>query len=365
MLPEVGEKGQQKLRSARVLIVGVGGLGSPAAMYLAAAGVGTIGLVDDDVVDISNLQRQIIHSSGMEGNPKVSSAGDRLCSINPLVEVKLFRSRLTSQNALEIIEGYDVVVDASDNFPTRYLVNDACVLLGKPDVYGSVLGFEGHASVFFSRKGPCYRCLHPEPPPASAAPTCADAGVLGVLPGVIGTIQATEALKLVLGVGEPLFGRVMIFDAHAMKFTEMKLPKDPDCVLCGQRPSITQLIDYETFCSGKKQEAAGNVTDVPEISVRQLKDRLERGEVPFLLDVRESYEYKIANLRGKPIPLGELPARMHELDRSREVIVYCHHGHRSWLAVEFLKKQGFGMVKNLTGGIDAWAREIDPQMPRY
>jgi len=365
VLLEIGEEGQRKLKNARVVVVGLGGLGSPAALYLAAAGVGTLGLVDDEVVELSNLQRQVIHFSSSQGMPKVRSAEARLREVNPHVQVEGMQVRLRAVNALDLLKKYDVVIDASDNLETRYLINDACALLGLPDVYGSVVGFEGHVSVFDARKGPCYRCLYPRPPEPGSIRTCSEAGVLGVLPGMVGTLQAAEALKLVLGVGESLIGRVVLVDALGARFDEMRLQKDQECPLCGTRPSIRALIDYEAFCShkGGTTNLMGSVFS--EISVQHLKQRLEKGESILLLDVREPYEYRVANLSGHLIPLGQLADRAEELDRSREIVVYCHHGSRSAFAVQFLKNQGFERVLNLTGGIDAWSREVDPSLPRY
>jgi adenylyltransferase/sulfurtransferase len=365
VLPEVGEEGQKKLKDASVLVVGVGGLGSPVALYLAAAGVGKIGLVDSDVVDAANLQRQIIHSSDAIGRPKLQSAAERIRLINPLVEVQSFECQLASLNALEILRDFDVVVDATDNFPTRYLINDACVLLGKPDVYGSIFQFEGQASVFCGKGGPCYRCVYPEPPPAGLMPSCEDAGVLGVLPGVVGTIQATEAMKLILGIGDTLVGRLLLFDALSMRFNELKLRRNSECAVCGEQPTIKQLIDYEAFCGVRAREADAEEQVLPQISVRDLKGRLERGDDVFLLDVREPYEYVLANLKGYLIPLRELPKRIKELDASRDIVVHCHHGIRSAFAVRYLRKMGFEKAVNLAGGIDQWSVQIDTKLPRY
>jgi len=363
ILPEVGLDGQVKLKSASVLLVGAGGLGSPLALYLAAAGIGRIGIVDFDVVDESNLQRQVLHSTPYVGRPKLDSAKDRIHSINPNVEVELFSTRLTSENALGILGSYDVVADGTDNFPTRYLVNDACVLLRKPNVYGSIFRFEGQVSVFSAPGGPCYRCLYADPPPPGLVPSCAEGGVLGVLPGIVGTIQATEALKLILGIGEPLVGRLLLVDALTMKTRELRLRRNPGCKVCGEHPEITQLIDYEAFCGIAPAPGAGEDPDA--VTVTDVKSRLDRGEDLFLLDVREPHEYDIANLGGHLIPLNDLPRRVHELDSSRDIVVYCHSGVRSGQAVQFLKSLGFRKVKNLSGGIDAWAEEIDPAMARY
>jgi adenylyltransferase/sulfurtransferase len=365
IMPEVGLKGQQRLKSSKVLLIGAGGLGSPLALYLAAAGVGTIGIVDFDVVDASNLQRQIIHSTADVGRPKLASAAQRIQSINPNVKVRTFATVLNSENALDILSEFDVIVDGTDNFPTRYLVNDACVLLGKPNVYGSIFRFEGQASVFYSKEGPCYRCLYPEPPPPGLVPSCAEGGVLGVLPGIVGAIQATETIKLLLGIGEPLIGRLLLFDALKMNFRQLKLRKDRQCPICGERPSIHTLIDYEAFCGATVRETSPDERTVPQISVHDLKDRLNRREDIFLLDVREPHEYDIVNMGGYLIPLSELPQRVNELDSAREIVVHCHHGSRSARAVQFLRELGFRKVVNLSGGIDAWAEEIDPSLPRY
>ena len=364
ILPEVGLEGQIKLKSASVLLVGAGGLGSPLALYLAAAGIGRIGIVDFDVVDESNLQRQVLHSTPYIGRPKLESAKDRIHSINPNVEVELFSTRLTSENAFGILDGFDVIVDGTDNFPTRYLVNDACVLLKKPNVYGSIFRFEGQVSVFSAPGGPCYRCLYADPPPPGLVPSCAEGGVLGVLPGIIGTIQAAETVKYILGIGDPLIGRLLLFDALTMKTRELKLRRDPACKVCGDNPEITALIDYEAFC-GITPPEAGSAADDDSVNVTDVKRRLDRGENLFLLDVREPQEYRIANLGGHLIPLNDLPRRVHELDSSQDIVVYCHSGVRSGQAVQFLKQLGFRKVKNLTGGIDAWADVIDPDMPRY
>jgi len=364
ILPEVGLDGQMKLKAASVLLVGAGGLGSPLALYLAAAGIGRIGIVDFDVVDESNLQRQILHSTEYIGRPKLESAKDRIRAINPNVEVEQFSTRLTSENALDIIRAFDLVADGTDNFPTRYLVNDACVLLKKPNVYGSIFRFEGQVSVFSAPGGPCYRCLYADPPPPGLVPSCAEGGVLGVLPGIIGTMQAAEAVKLILGIGEPLIGRLLLLDALTMKTRELKLRRDPACKVCGDHPEIKELIDYEMFC-GITPPEAGAAPDADAISVTEVKEKLDRGESLFLLDVREPQEYQIANLGGHLIPLSDLPRRVHELDSSREIVAYCHTGVRSGKAVQFLKQLGFRKVRNLTGGIDAWAEEIDAEMPRY
>lgn len=364
IMPEVGLEGQRKLKSASVLIIGAGGLGSPLAFYLTAAGIGRIGIVDFDVVDFSNLQRQIIHTTNDVGRPKLESAREKLTALNPNVEIETYETRLTSENALEIIKDYHIVIDGTDNFPTRYLVNDACVLLGKPNVYGSIFRFEGQASVFYAKIGPCYRCLYQEPPPPGLVPSCAEGGVLGVLPGIIGTIQALEAIKLILGIGEPLIGRLLLFDALKMKFRELKLRKNPDCPICGENPTIKELIDYEAFC-GMAPEQALRETGF-EISPEELKSRLENGEDIILIDVREPHEWEINRINGsKLIPLSKLPEKVNELDQTREIIFYCKMGGRSARAVQFLRELGFTRVKNLAGGIDAWIEKIDPNMPRY
>jgi len=364
IMPEVGMEGQLKLKAAKVLCIGAGGLGSPLALYLAAAGVGTLGMVDFDVVDFTNLQRQIIHSTEDVGRKKLDSAEESIRGINPFVDVRRFETRLTSDNALEIFRDFDVVVDGTDNFPTRYLVNDACVLAGKPNVYGSIFRFEGQASVLATKDGPCYRCWYPEPPPPGLVPSCAEGGVLGILPGLVGVIQATETVKLILGTGEPLIGRVLLVDALGMRFRELKLRKDPDCPVCGTHPTITKLIDYQQFC-GISGEEAPVTTKVPEIQPEELKQRLDAGEDIFILDVREPHEYQICNLNGYLIPLGDLPKRVNQLDSSREIVAHCRSGVRSAKAVEFLRQAGFHKVKNLVGGVLAWSDRIDPKMPKY
>jgi sulfur-carrier protein adenylyltransferase/sulfurtransferase len=365
IMPEVGMEGQQKLKAARVLCIGTGGLGSPLALYLAAAGVGTLGLVDFDVVDFTNLQRQVIHFSSDVGRPKLDSAKEKIAAINPYVNVKTFETRLTSENALRIFSDFDIIVDGTDNFPTRFLVNDACVFTGKPNVYGSIFRFEGQASVFGTKEGPCYRCLYPEPPPPGLVPSCAEGGVLGILPGLVGLIQATEAIKLILGKGDPLIGRLLLVDALGMHFRELKLRKNPDCVVCGKHPSVTKLIDYEEFCGLRGQEQPVATTGIPEISVEELKQRLDAKEDVFILDVREPHEYQICNLSGHLIPLNDLPKRVHELDPSKEMVVHCRSGGRSAKAVEFLHQAGFTKAKNLAGGILAWADRVDPKVPKY
>ncbi len=364
IMPEVGMEGQKKLKAARVLCIGAGGLGSPLALYLAAAGVGTLGIVDFDVVDYTNLQRQIIHSTADVGRKKLDSAAEKLKAINPFLNIRKFETRLSSDNALELFRDFEIIADGTDNFPTRYLVNDACVLTGKPNVYGSIFRFEGQASVFAMKEGPCYRCLYPEPPPPGLVPSCAEGGVLGILPGLVGVIQATEAIKLILGKGDPLIGRLLLVDALGMKFRELKLRKNPDCPVCGKHPSITKLIDYNEFC-GIRGEEKPVEAGVPEIQVEELKRRLDSGEDVFVLDVREPHEYQICNINGYLIPLGDLPKRVHELDSSREIVAHCRSGARSAKAVDFLRQAGFKKVHNLAGGILAWADRVDPKMPKY
>lgn len=368
-LPEVGETGQRRLKASRVLCVGAGGLGSPAAMYLAAAGVGTLGLVDFDRVDLSNLQRQILHGTADVGRSKLASAHDRLSALNPGVRLELHECTLSSTNAMDILRGYDVVLDGSDNFPTRYLVNDACVLLGIPNAYGAIFRFEGQASVLSANGGPCYRCLYPEPPPPGLVPSCAEAGVFGVLPGLMGTIQATETLKLLLNLGEPLVGRLLVYDALRMRFTELTFRKDPDCPVCGTHPTVRELVDYDAFCglatAPDKMSLSGEELDF-NMTVEELKTRLDRGVAPPIIDVREPYEHQIVGLPGATlIPLGELSARQQELDPDREFVVFCHLGVRSAQAVVYLRHAGFSGARNLQGGIDEWTRRIDPSLPRY
>jgi len=365
IMPEVALDGQKKLKAAKVLTVGTGGLGSPLALYLAAAGIGTIGIVDFDVVDESNLQRQIIHGTSDVGRPKVESARDKIEDINPNVEVRVHEEALTSENALEIFADYDVIVDGTDNFPTRYLVNDACVLLGKPNVYGSIFRFEGQASVFWAEEGPCYRCLYPEPPPPGLVPSCAEGGVLGILPGAIGVVQATEAVKLILGIGEPLVGRLMLYDALGMGFREMKLRKDPGCPICGENPTVTELIDYEEFCGIPQANAVAQENGVPEITVKELKQKMDDGEPINVLDVREPHEYEVANIGVKLVPLGELPRRLAEFDQNGNFAIHCKTGARSANAVKLLQDAGFGNVYNVKGGITAWSEEVDPSVPKY
>ncbi len=366
ILPEVGMEGQQKLKAAKVLCVGTGGLGSPLAFYLAAAGIGTLGLVDFDVVDSSNLQRQIIHSTKDVGRSKIVSATEKLVALNPFLNVVQHETMLTSQNALEIISQYDIVADGTDNFPTRYLVNDACVLTGKPNAYGSIFRFEGQASVFATEHGPCYRCLYPEPPPPGLVPSCAEGGVLGILPGLVGVIQATEVIKLILGKGEPLIGRLLLVNSLDMKFRELKLRKNPECPVCGKNPTVTKLIDYQQFCGiVPEAKVAAEKNGIPQMSVTELKQKLDAGEDVFILDVREPYEYQIAQIGGHLIPLGELPNRLGELDTAKNIVVQCKSGGRSQRAAEFLAQNGFKKLHNLAGGILAWSSEIDPDVPRY
>ena len=366
-LPEVGVEGQRKLKAARVLCVGTGGLGSPLALYLAAAGVGTLGLVDFDVVDESNLQRQIIHSTKDIGRKKLDSAAEKLTALNPAIRIVKHETMLTSANALEILREYEIVADGTDNFPTRYLVNDACVLTGKPNVYGAVFRFEGQASIFATEQGPCYRCVYPEPPPPGQAPSCAESGVLGVLPGLVGVIQATEVIKLILGKGESLIGRLLLIDALKMRFREVKIRKNPECPVCGSHPTVTELIDYYQFCGIAPQtpEEKSVKNGIPQINVKELKRRIDSGEDVYLLDVREPYENKIAQIGGKLIPQNEVPQRLAEIDREREVIVHCRSGVRSQRIAEYLKQAGYPRVVNLAGGILAWAEEIDPKVQKY
>src|SRR5947207_137360 len=367
IMPEVGMEGQQKLKAAKVLCIGTGGLGSPLALYLTAAGVGTLGLVDFDVVDYTNLQRQVIHSTPDVGRPKLESAEEKLRALNPYVEIRKFETRLSSANALDIFHDFDVIADGTDNFPTRYLVNDACVLTGKPNVYGSIFRFEGQASVFATKDGPCYRCLYPEPPPPGLVPSCAEGGVLGVLPGIIGVIQATETVKLILGIGEPLIGRFLIYDALRMRMRELKLRKDPDCPVCGTHPTVTKLIDYEQFCgiapAAPEPAALNNATEITSL---ELKQRLDRGERLRIVDVREPNEYQINRIPGSElIPLGEVPKRYGELTPDEELIVHCKSGVRSAKAADFLRSVGFKRVLNLKGGILDWVDKVDPSQPKY
>ena len=369
IMPEVGVQGQKKLKGASVLLIGTGGLGSPLGLYLASAGIGRIGIVDFDVVDFTNLQRQVMYTTQDVGKPKIQAAKERMQAINPYITIETHETRLSSDNAMDILKNYDVVVDGTDNFPTRYLVNDACVLLGKPNVYGSIFRFEGQASVFDASRGPCYRCLYPEPPPPGLVPSCAEGGVLGILPGIIGTIQATETMKLILGTGEPLIGRLLLFNALKMRFRELKLRKNPTCALCGSNPTITKLIDYQEFCGlGRGQEAAREAAanGVPEIEPEELRDLLEKKPNIKIVDVRERSEYDICHIPdAKLVPTSEFAGRMGELDSADEMVLYCHHGIRSRKAAELLRTAGFKKIHSLTGGIDAWAERIDPTMPRY
>jgi adenylyltransferase/sulfurtransferase len=367
IMPEVGMEGQIKLKAAKVLMIGTGGLGAPLGLYLAAAGVGRIGIVDFDVVDTTNLQRQVIHGTKDIGRPKLDSAADRMRDINPYIEIEKYEVRLSSENALQLFKDYDIVVDGTDNFPTRYLVNDACILTGKPNVYGSIFRFEGQATVFGYEDGPCYRCLYPEPPPPGLVPSCAEGGVLGILPAVVGSIQATETIKLILGKGETLKGRLLLYDALNMKFRELKLRKNPECPMCGTNPSIHALIDYEQFC-GIPQHAEPETKGMSEWEIDPvgLKQRLDNKEDVFILDVREPHEYDICRLDGSTlIPLGELPKRVSELNSADDIVVHCRSGVRSAKAVDFLRKAGFRKVKNLTGGILAWSDQVDPSVPKY
>jgi molybdopterin/thiamine biosynthesis adenylyltransferase/rhodanese-related sulfurtransferase len=363
ILPEVGMRGQRQLKAARVMLIGAGGLGSPLGMYLAAAGVGTLGLVDFDVVDFSNLQRQILHGTKDVGRPKLASARDRILDINPNTHLELHETALNSENTLDILREYDIIVQGADNLPTRYLVNDACVLLGKPLVDGSILRFEGHTTVYWAERGPCYRCLFPEPPPPEMVPSCAEGGVLGILPGIVGCIQANEVVKLILGAGEPLIGRYLIFDAMKVRFRELKLRKDPECPACGEHPTVRELIDYVQFCGIQPHVETNGEAD---ISAPELAQRLRRGDPVFLLDVRNPEEWEICRLPGaKLIPLPELPDRLNELDVTDEIVAYCKMGGRSARAVDLLKQAGFSRLRNLAGGITAWSEQVDPSVPRY
>jgi molybdopterin/thiamine biosynthesis adenylyltransferase/rhodanese-related sulfurtransferase/molybdopterin converting factor small subunit len=365
IMPEVGMEGQIKLKNAKVLLVGAGGLGAPLGLYLAAAGVGKIGIVDFDVVDFTNLQRQVIHGTKDVGRKKLDSAFDSMRDINPNVQIDRYDVAITSENAFDIISGYDMVVDGTDNFPTRYLINDACVILKKPNVYGSIFRFEGQATVFATEDGPCYRCLYPEPPPPGLVPSCAEGGVLGILPGIIGLVQATEAVKLILGVGEPLIGRLMLYDALAMRFRELKLRKNPECPACGDHPTITKLIDYQQFC-GIPQHTPEPAFVEGDITPPEVKAKLDRGEKFQLIDVREPHEYQICNIPGaKLIPLGELPKRLSELDPNVEIVAHCKSGMRSAKAIDLLKQSGFKKLRNMKGGILAWSDQVDPSVPKY
>ena len=365
IMPEVGMTGQKKLKKASVLCVGAGGLGSPLAFYLTAAGVGRIGIVDFDVVDFSNLQRQILHTTEDVGRPKLDSAADKLKALNPNVNVELHETRLTSENALQLFEKYDIVVDGTDNFPTRYLVNDACVLTGKPNVYGSIFRFEGQASIFAASDGPCYRCLYPEPPPPGLVPSCAEGGVLGILPGLIGLVQATEVIKLILEKGDTLVGRLLLFDALGMKFRELKLKKDPECPVCGENATIKALIDYEEFC-GIGPEFEESPTGIDEVTAKELKEELDQGQDPYILDVRNPVEYEISRIEGSHlIPLDQLLNRLNELDSARDIVAYCRTGARSAKAIEMLQEAGFRKLRNLKGGVLAWVDDVDPTMAKY
>ena len=367
LMPEVGLEGQQRLKAASVLIIGTGGLGSPVAMYLAAAGIGRIGLVDYDIVDFTNLQRQIIHGTSRLGGRKVLSARDRLVDLNPAVQVDVYDEAFTSENALRIAEPYQLLIDGTDNFPTRYLVNDVCVLTGKPNVYGSIFRFEGQVSVFWAERGPCYRCLFPEPPPPGLVPSCAEGGVFGVLPGTVGTLQATEALKLILGIGQPMIGKLLLYDALAMTFEELRLKKNPRCKICSPQPEIHALIDYEAFCGvpGHDREEDTRARSW-EIEPGVLADRIRKGDQVRLIDVREPHELKISRIEGSElIPLGTLASRLHELDSAEEIVLFCKSGTRSARGLELLLGAGFRKVRNLRGGINAWAREVDPSLPVY
>ena len=365
ILPEVGMEGQLKLKQARVAMIGAGGLGAPLGLYLAAAGVGRIGMVDFDVVDASNLQRQVIHGTKDIGRKKLDSAADTMRDINPNIQIDKFDTGLTSENALEILSGYDLVVDGTDNFPTRYLVNDACVLLKKPNVYGSIFRFEGQATIFAYQDGPCYRCLYPEPPPPGLVPSCAEGGVLGILPGIIGLIQATEAVKIILGVGETLKGRLLLYDALGMRYRELKLRRDPDCPVCGDHPTVKKLIDYQEFC-GVRPISAQPASSGDVIDAVELKNKLDRGDSFLLIDVREPHEYQIARIPGaRLIPLGELPKYLSELDPDADIVAHCKTGGRSQKAVDLLKANGFQHVRNMTGGIAAWSDRVDPTVPKY
>ena len=364
ILPDVGVEGQLTLKQAKVLCIGAGGLGSPLALYLAAAGVGTLGIVDFDTVDLTNLQRQIIHTTADVGRKKLDSAAESIAAINPNVKVRKFETRLSSANALELFQDFDIIADGTDNFPTRYLVNDACVLTGKPNVYGSIFRFEGQASVFATKGGPCYRCLYPEPPPPGMVPSCAEGGVLGILPGLVGVIQATETIKLILGLGETLAGRLLMIDARSMRFRELKLRKNPDCPACGAHPTVKELIDYNQFC-GVSQNETGAAVTMADMTVEELKRRLDAGDDILVLDVREPHEYQICNIGGHLIPLNDLPKRVTEIDPGREIVVHCKMGGRSAKAVDYLRQSGFAKVHNLAGGINAWAERVDPRVPKY
>src|SRR6201998_2160145 len=365
IMPEVGMEGQLKLKNAKVLLIGTGGLGAPLGLYLAAAGVGKLGLVDFDVVDFTNLQRQVTFGTSDVGKSKSEAARARLANLNPAIQIESFETQLTSANALALFKDFDIIVDGTDNFPTRYLVNDACILLGKPNVYGSIFRFEGQVTVFGMPDGPCYRCLYPEPPPPGLVPSCAEGGVLGVLPGIIGSLQALETIKLIIGRGHSLAGRLVLFDALSVKFRELKLRKNSHCPMCGTHRKIHQLIDYNEFCGVRGEEEPEGDLNVPEITARELKERLDQGEDIFIRVVPEPHEYQICNLKGHLIPLGELPRRVHELDSSHEIVAHCRSGKRSAAAVAFLRNTGFRKVYNLHGGILSWSTQVDPSVPRY
>ena len=366
IMPEVGMEGQLKLKQAKVLLIGAGGLGAPLGLYLAAAGVGKLGLVDFDVVDFTNLQRQVIHSTSTVGKPKLDSARERLSGLNPHIEIATYETALSSQNALDLFRDYDIIADGTDNFPTRYLVNDACVLLGKPNVYGSIFRFEGQASVFATEDGPCYRCLYPEPPPPGLVPSCAEGGVLGILPGLIGVVQATEVVKLIMGNGSSLVGRLLLYDALEMKFRELKLRKNPECPICGPNRTIHALIDYNQFCGITPEPPPPPGLTEFELNPQDVKEKIDRREEFYLLDVREPHEVQICTIPGSHlIPLGQVTARVNELNSADEIVVYCRSGKRSGQAVEFLKKAGFRKVKNMRGGILAWSDQVDPSVPKY
>tara|TARA_B100001013_G_scaffold329279_1_gene243492 strand:+ start:3062 stop:4210 length:1149 start_codon:yes stop_codon:yes gene_type:complete len=365
IMPEVGLEGQQKLKDASILLIGAGGLGSPLGLYLTAAGIGRIGIVDFDVVDFTNLQRQVIHGTEDVGKPKLESAKATLKSVNPSVEIEGYEVAFTSDNAMEIAKNYDIIIDGTDNFPTRYLTNDVSVLLGKPNVYGSIFRFDGQASVFDAKRGPCYRCLYPEPPPPGMVPSCAEGGVLGVLPGIIGIIQATEAIKLILGKGEPLIGKLLLYDALSMSFTELKLKKDPNCPICGENPTITELIDYQQFCGIQDEPVIDTAEDV-QLTVEELKAKLDNGDDFVLIDVREPHEWDICQIEGAQLmPLSSFAEHLNQLNSAQEVVLHCHRGVRSMRALQFLHQAGFRKLKNLAGGIDDWAVKIEPDMPRY
>lgn len=363
VLPEIGIAGQLKLKSAKVLVIGIGGLGAPLGMYLAAAGVGTIGLVDFDKVDYSNLQRQIAFSTNDVGRNKLQAAKERFLGINPEITINLYETRLTSQNAFNVLKDYDIITDGTDNFPSRYLINDACFFLDKPNVHGSIFRFDGQISVFHASQGACYRCLYPEPPPQGLVPNCAEGGVLGVLPGIIGSMQAMETIKLILNIGKTLLNRLIVFDAAQMTFKELRLKKNPNCPLCSANPTITKLIDYEEFCTAKENILHHNTID--EMDPLELKKLIDNKKDIFILDVREPFEHRICSITKNLIPLGELPKRLQEINKNKEIVVYCKSGLRSKKAVKLLKDAGFSTIKNLTGGIDAWADKIDSTLPRY